>query len=193
MIVMKSVFVLSLVGMCLTSHGQAPKAKAPDRQAAIWNAATDRLTDQMDIWFKAGEFPKTIQVLRLQAEIDPHDYDVATNLGWMYENVDDYPNALIAYKRFRQSNPQDPDAAMPEAEMYYRKRKYADVIPILGPIIGRMGMHPNNYRLLATSYERVGKLKESRATWQAYIKLAPKDEQAKRNLERVEKKLAAQK
>ena len=178
-------------GLVLASTGTA---NAPDRLTQIWNAVEDRMTDQVDTWFEEGDFPKSIQLLRFQNEMSPADYDIATNLGWMLENVEDYPGATAVYEKFRKFNVSDPDASMPLAEMYYRKRNFAQTITILEPVIGKKkGMHPNNYRMLATSYERTKKYKESIRTWKTYINIAPNDLQAKANLARVEKKLQSDK
>ncbi len=194
---------LVFVGIALVSLGfsQAPKkealgkAKVPksssSREAEIWGAFNDRLTTQIDVWFKDGEFLKAIQIIGAQYELDPKDYEVATNLAWMLENVEEWDKGLAVYKRYAKDNADSPDAFQPLAESYFLKRKFTEAIAVLSPIVGKVPkLHPNMYRMLGTSYERVKKYKEAIPIWEMYIKLAPNDGQAKVNLERVKSKLA---
>ena len=46
-------------------------------------------------------------------------------------------------------------------------------------------LHPNSYRILAHSYERLGRFKDSKRVWEAYLQVHPEDETAKKNLQRV--------
>ena len=62
--------------------------------------------------------------------------------------------------------------------------------PILEEAIKNDKVHPNNFRLLAHSYERLGKLNDAKRVWDRYISLAPGDLPAKVNLKRVEGKIA---
>lgn len=160
------------------------------RQDAIWNAIDNRLSSQIDIWFDDGDFPACIQLLRIQADLDPANYDTWTNLGWMQENVEDWEGAVATYLKYQRQNPSYPDRSLPLGEYYFRRKQYSKVPPILEPAIKVKGVHPNVYRVLAHSYERQGFLADSKRVWDQYITLAPNDETAKRNRERVEKKIA---
>jgi cytochrome c-type biogenesis protein CcmH/NrfG len=160
------------------------------RLSEIWQAASDRLDTQQDVWFEEGDFPAVIQSLKVQASIRTNDYEVWTNLGWMQENVEDYEDALGTYRLYNRQNPTDPDRALPEATFYDRKRMYDKVPPILAGAVSDKS-HPNNFRMLARAYERTSRLKESQRVWQWYLKLHPNDGAAKNNLSRVERKLAS--
>lgn len=156
------------------------------RERAIWSYAQGRLEQQVDVWFNDGEFPKVIQALRYENHLYPADYEVATNLGWMQENIEDYVSAEATYTRYVRQNPKEVDAALPLAQMHFMKRQYDKVIPILEPTIKRTPPpHPNVWRILAHSYERTGKLQDSKRVWEKYLKLAPNDLTAKANLKRV--------
>jgi tetratricopeptide (TPR) repeat protein len=169
-------------------QGQSTAANS-QRLQSIWNAASDRVTEQNDLWFKEGDFPRVIQLLRFSWEIDTSDYDVATNLGWMLENVENYPAALEVYTRYKALNPHDPDRTFPEAYYYFEKKQYATVAELLEPVLPeRPG--PNAFRLLANTYTRLHRYKDSVRVWKDYIKIAPKDGAAKMNLAREEKRAA---
>lgn len=179
---------ISVVGLTLAMVSAPPPT---DRTEAIWSFAQARMMQQYDVWFDLGDYPKVIQVLNFQNAIVPKDYEVATNLGWMHENVEDYPSAISTYRQYMKDNPQDPDASFPLANLYSNQRKFELVIPLLEPAIqGKVHPHPNSYRILARSYERLNRLKDSQRVWQTYIRLAPDDLSAKANLRRVEGKLA---
>lgn len=167
--------------LAVTATGQATEAQKVD---AIWIAVQDRFTAQEDAWFDDGDFPVIIQLLRMHVEVDPHDYDVATNLGWMQENVEEWDDALATYEQYHRSNPKDPDGALPIAEYYFRKKQYEKVIPLLQNAISDKA-HPNMFRLLAHSYEKVKRWEDAKKVWDRYIALAPKDLTAVANRKRV--------
>ncbi|HEY0866623.1 MAG TPA: tetratricopeptide repeat protein [Fimbriimonas sp.] len=158
------------------------------RLDAIWDAAMDRMTTQTDLWFEDGEFPKVIQVLKIQNQLYPGDYDVATDLGWMLGNIELYDQELATYLRYKSQNPNDPDRALPEAQFYFLKRAYPKVVEILEPI-DKTKAHPNNWRILAQAYRRQNMFQDTKRVLEAYLKLHPDDEAAKANLRKAEEDL----
>ena len=152
-------------------------------------AAHNRLGQQTSIWFEDGDFPKVVELLKYQHELFPNDYETATNLGWMQENIERYDDARATYLTYQKRNPNDPDNALPIAQHYFIKRQYDKVVPILENAV-KTKSHPNMFRMLAHSYERTGNLKKSLEMWDKYIKLQPNDAPAKVNRKRVVEKLA---
>lgn len=159
-----------------------------DRQQAIWDAYDSRMTQQIDRWFNDGDFPRCIQVLRLNHVINPADYETTTDLGWMLGNIERPDEELQIYIDYRKAYPNYRDAALPEATFYFMKKMYDRIPAILEPKLEQKP-HPNNYRILAHAFEKLGQYDKSVATWETYIKLMPSDETAKNNLNRVRKKL----
>jgi tetratricopeptide (TPR) repeat protein len=173
-----------------TQSGPASSAQAPDRLKAIWSYAQDRIDRQTDVWFDGGDFPATIQILKVASELNPHDYEILTNLGWMQENVHESEAAIATYERYQRDNPDDPDAALPIAQYYFLKKQYDKVPPILEHTMSTKGKkHPNMFRILAGSYERMGKFTDAERILKQYIAQTPGDAQAKLNLARVERKM----
>lgn len=160
----------------------------PARMKRIWGSMMERITVQTDFWFEDGEFPRCIHLLRVQNVLDPKDYEIATNLGWMLENVQQYDEALATYVRFKIQNPNDKEAPYPEANFYFMKKAYAKVPPLLEPTLVKKP-HPNTYRILAHSYERMSLLADAMRVWDSYLKLNPADGAAKANRKRVEDKM----
>lgn len=177
--------------LALSLAAFASAGPSPDRVAAIWSYAQNRIDRQVDVWFDAGDFPATIQMLKVSSELNPHDYDIVTNLGWMQENVQQYDAAAATYEMYRKNNPQDADNSLPLAQYYFMKKKYDKVPALLEPSMKVKGHpHPNVFRILAISYERLGKLSDAQRVLKHYIAVAPTDGQAKLNLARVERKLS---
>lgn len=185
---MKRVWGVILVGLAVGSaFAQQPNKSRVD---AIWNHAVDRLNTQTDIWFEDGDFPRVINLCKVMYALYPADYEVATNLGWMLENIEKWDEALAIYIKFRTENAKDPDSAWPEANFYYMKKAYQKVPPILEPTMKMARKpHPNSFRTLAHAYERMNQLQDSKRVWQSMIQTFPDDAPAKNNLNRVEKKL----
>lgn len=162
-------------------------SQVPDpEELAVERAAAERMGEQVDDWFHDGDYPAIINSLRLQTEMWPWDEDTATSLGWMLGNIRQ-PDAEIAeYMRYMRRNPENPDGPFGAAKFYLINRNFVMVVHLLEPTV-RMSRppHPNNFRMLANSYQRLGLLKPSFETWEKYLKLAPKDLAAVRNRNRV--------
>lgn len=189
---MKAGTVIAVIAATLVATTAHAKSSPQGREAAIWGFAMDRVTRQMDAWFKDGDFPRVIQTLKFQTNLYPDDYEAATNLGWLLESTERPDEALATYIQFRRNNPGDADAAFPEANFYFRKKAYDKVPPLLEKSI-RMSPapHPNAFRILAHSYERMNLLSDSLRIWRMYVAKAPEDGAAKTNLAKVERKIKA--
>lgn len=160
------------------------------RMQVIWNAFHDRLHVQSDVWFDDGEFPRVIQLLKVICAMMPGDYEQATNLGWMLENVERWSDALTVYVDFRKKNAQSSEAYYPEAKFYFDQKLYSKVPPLLEPTLSMpVKPHANTYRVLALAYERLGLLSNAKRIWNLLIERDPADGAAKVNLARVDRKM----
>lgn len=182
--------VQGVAAFAIVASAGASAAKADQAKIdAIWDVANLRVNRQLEVWYEDGDFPRMTQALRFQYSLYPEDYEIATNLGFLLESIGYEDEALAIYIKHRRKNPNDPDAALPEATFYFQKRVYAKVLPLLEPAIKKEDAHANVWRLLANSYERMNLLADSKRVWQRYLQKAPNDATAKRNLARVEKKI----
>lgn len=168
--------------------GNPPPWRQDQRSQTIWDAAHNRFVDQLDYWFEDGDYPRCIQLLRVLNDLEPSNYHVATDLGWMLESTEEPDAALAVYVRFRKENPNDPDAPFPEADFYFKNKMYAKVPPLLEGSLS-LKPHANTYRRLAHAYERLGLLADSKRVWTQYLAINPNDEPAKVNLKRVAEKI----
>ncbi|HMS53876.1 MAG TPA: hypothetical protein PKA27_00620 [Fimbriimonadaceae bacterium] len=154
----------------------------------IWTAAKNRMYKQSDYWFEDGDFPRCISILKFMAGLEPSNYEIVTDLGWMLENVSKNEEALAVYREYKKNNPKDPDRALPEGNYFYMRREWAKVPPVLEGTLSDKS-HENAFRALANSYERLGKFADSKRVWEQMLKFYPNDGQAKVNLKRVLEKM----
>lgn len=181
---MRPFALLASLAIATLGWSQTPAA----RQGEIWDAADDQLINYIDYWFKEGDFPRCIQVLRLRYDMFPNDYEAMSDLGWLLESTEQSAEALALYVRYRQMNPSKDDAAYAEAEFYFRKKAWARIPPLIEPEMTKK-LPANMYRMLAHSYERLGRLRDSVRIWDMYIALVPGDQAARNNRGRVVRKL----
>jgi tetratricopeptide (TPR) repeat protein len=179
---------LAVALMVAAAHQAA--GQGSERMKRIWGAFDNRVNSQADLWFEKGEFPRTVQALRVLVYLHPKNYEMITDLGWMLENIERWDEALGLYVQFRKSNPGDADAAFPEAWFHYQKRAYAKVPPLLEPTL-KMNRRPhaNAYRILAQAYERLGQLPDSLRIYKLLRTVLPNDPNVTRNIEKIEKKI----
>jgi len=160
----------------------------PPEEREVWLGATEVLDQKTNEYFSAGEFDSLLPLLKMRYEIDPSSYDFVTDLGWILGSTDRPDEELAYYVRFRRENVGYANSALPEAQFYFLKKVYAKVPPLLEGSLTNES-HPNNYRILANSYEKLGQFKDSKRVWEIYLAIAPSDGQAKANLKRVKQKL----
>lgn len=163
-----------------------PKPLETGRLGEIFSGYQDRMSDQIDNDFEEGDFPRIINLLKVQADIDRQGYETWTDLIWMLGNVELYDEQIATARQFREFNPTSSDAWYPEAEIYFIKRSSLKVIPIMEEALKLPGKHhPNSYRILALSWNRLGFKSEAIRIWETMLKAYPNDERARVQLERL--------
>ena len=167
-----------------------PPQKPLSRVDRIWESVDDRVSRQIDLWFKDGDFPKSIQLLYFENSFRPKDENVMTNLGYLLESTEAEQDALDVYAVYAKENPDNPDANFPAANLYYRKKEYQKAIDLLEPTLSG-DCHPNTYRILARCYEKLNKFKEAIQTWEKQLVKFPNDGPAKANIARVKAKMGS--
>lgn len=188
---------LAAVALCAVGMAQdaepktgvsRPKVTESGRMGALWSSYQDRMANQIDHDFEEGDFPKIIQLLKVQADMNRQGYETWTDLIWMLGNVEQFSEQIATARQFRNYNVKNPEAWYPEAEIYFIKRSFVKVIPIMEEAIKLEGpIHPNTYRILANSWTRLGFKSEAIRVWEMLLKRYPNDERARVQLERLKK------
>lgn len=150
-----------------------------------------RFVNQADEWFDDGDYHLIAELLEVHVALHPDSYELVTNLGWMYGNMQEYAKELVTYIEYRKRFPENPEAWYPEGQFYFFKKNYKMVVETLGHTIDmKPRPHANTYRILARAYKSTGYLKEALAVYKELIKLDPDDMAAKKNASDIEKILA---
>jgi len=170
------VFVAGAVFVC--PQGDDPQV---DR---ILRSAKERQSTQNDVWFKLGDYPRTIQNLKFMAEQDPSDYETVTSLGWLLFSTERYSEEWATYTRFARMNPEMPDGALPLGEMLFNRKVWSAIPPLLEPRMQKFEakLHPNNFRFLGLAYQRLGDLPAAIQVFEAGLRVHPEDIGLQRNL-----------
>jgi tetratricopeptide (TPR) repeat protein len=190
--------LLGLLSCTLLAMGQEVKtglgattAKAPaSTRMGVINAAFDeRVGQQKGFLFEEGDFPRIIHILRWQCDLDHRNYELWTDLIWMWGNIEAREDELATAVEFRTLNPDEPEAWYPEAQVHYFRRNFLKVVPLLETSIAIGRPHPNNYRLLAQAWNRLGFTKQAIRVWELMLKAYPGDERARTQLDRARQQL----
>ncbi len=169
-----------------TGLSRASQPIESGRLGEIFDAYQDRMTDQIDNDFEEGDFPRIINLLKVQADTNRSGYDTWTDLIWMLGNVELYDEQISTARLFRTYNPANSEAWYPEAEIYFLKRSSLKVIPIMEEALKLPGRHhPNSFRILALSWTRLGFKSEAIRVWETMLKEYPDDERARTQLDRL--------
>lgn len=180
-----------MIGVAGLSFGLEPAEELSPGAREMFGAVAGRVEAERDAMFDDGAFPAAIASLAWEVIWRPYDYEVVTNLGWMYGNIERYDLELATYVRFREGFPEWAEAYYPEAEFYFKKRVYKPVAALLGQTIDfETKPHPNSYRLLAHAYDRLGNYSESLRVWEILVKLTPDDAAAVVNRDKVKRKIS---
>lgn len=175
---MKLVVVGLVLGLVPISWAQDP------RQDAVWDAIDEAMIQYVDQNFHDGDLPRAIQGLRFRYAMHPDDWEAMSDLGWLLESTDSQDEALGLYMKYRRDYPDRRDACYSVAQFWFLKKSYAKIPALVEPELKKTP-HPNMYRWLAHSYDRLGRYRDSVRVWDALIALLPGDLPAKSNRNRV--------
>ena len=171
--------VLSVVSLALAASLGAQEGNPDeDRVNTILGLIDDRAMVEMDASFNdTGDYPKSIQLLRIRSRVMPHDEEIITDLIWMLGNVDYMGEAVSEGIRYMNENPQSSDRAFPLAQLYFNMNLFAKVPAILEEDILRdPPPHPLTFRMIGHSYRKMGFHKDALRVWEEYLKHYPDDD-----------------
>lgn len=187
----QAIAAIAACSLACVAPAQLKEMTSTPGASRITAAAYWRISAEKDSLFNDGEFPSAIQIISWEIIWRPNDYEAVTDLGWMYGNIERPDLELATYIRFKQQFPENPEAYYPEAQFYFLKRSYKNVVAILEPTLEfETKPHANSYRILAHSYERLGFYEKALETWDKYLLLDPTDDAAKANRDKVKAKLS---
>lgn len=163
-------------GMALDWDGQTELALASllhavelDPQSAVAHALL------AETYIDLGAPDRALQMAEQALALDPTDYNVQRNYGYVLEwGYAEYDEAIQAYERALQLAPSRAYIAFNLADLYYREGDYAAEVELLQAVVDQ---NPENasahYRLAVALYRDLGEVEQARAAVERCTAIAP--------------------
>lgn len=185
--------LLLIVGCALllgTGWSQASLPEAVQRKVRALRQLTEyRLLQLADEYWHDGQHYKTMALMFVLIEYDPHDVENISGLAWLLDGYGETARAIQVYQRGIRLNPNRYDIYYDLGYAYFNKRQYEQALPYLEKAVTFANVPPFVWKTLAHCYERLGQLERSLHTWQKVKQLDPSDGAVELNMQRVRKKL----
>lgn len=154
----------------------------------IWEQAADVLTRESDWWWHRGNYEQAIRCHLSCTLLDPtyvEDYAVAAWLQWSLGRGDE---AVATLHQATAAAPRDPDAWFALGEHHFIRKQYALAEAPLARA-AELGGDDLALRTYAHCLEKLGKLQQSLAEWDALLARSPGDLVARHNRDRVQQRI----
>lgn len=185
--------LLLIVGCALllgTGWSQASLPEAVQRKVRALRQLTEyRLLQLADEYWHDGQHYKTMALMFVLIEYDPHDVENISGLAWLLDGYGETARAIQVYQRGIRLNPNRYDIYYDLGYAYFNKRQYEQALPYLEKAVTFANVPPFVWKTLAHCYERLGQLEKSLQAWQQVKQLDPSDGAVELNMQRVRKKL----
>ncbi|MFQ3549359.1 MAG: hypothetical protein SNJ70_06375 [Armatimonadota bacterium] len=127
-----------------------------DRIVNLLTATRDRLYEQNDRIWHAGEHARNIIVLRLITELDPTDVDAYDNAAWLLQSDLRDDEAEILLIKSSEINNSEPDPFFYLGYFYYMHERFEEALTNLEIANSYQNIPPFYRSLLAHAYELAG-------------------------------------
>lgn len=146
---------------------RAAEAEALRRDPA---AAARLMQEGMRLQF-AKQYAKSVKAYRDALAEDPLTFNAALGLATVYKAQGQRAEAMEAFKRAAEINPNHQDSYFEAAELALQLRRYAEAAKILDRAIARSPFNPANAELMARIRYAETRLPEARAYGEFYLSL----------------------
>ncbi len=192
--------VLVAVALFLCCAGLGWAASAADEMKPISAVEAEKRTDEtrdfltgliagkIDKLWHAGKHAECVRLSSQTVELDPHDTEAWTDLGWTLANLNRDVEAVEAYRAGIEANPGNFDIHQHFGMFYERRKKYDRAVEQFRKAVEngapRVWQH-----MLPKTLEKAGKKEEALNEWRALLKRFPDDQHAKGEIKRLEETL----
>jgi Tfp pilus assembly protein PilF len=183
--------VLGLAGLMAVAQSQ-PSREVQGRLDAICDLIQYRLVQLSDHYWHEGHHYKTMALLFVLIEYDPHDVESYASLGWMLDSYGHTTRAFQVYERGIRANPNQYDLYFEAGFWYSQKGDYSRARAYLEKAVSFPDAPILVWKTLAHTCEKMGDLKRSLEAWQKAKELDPTDGAVDLNMARVRRKLEQQ-
>jgi Tfp pilus assembly protein PilF len=183
--------VLGLAGLMAVAQSQPPR-EVQGRLDAIRDLIQYRLVQLSDHYWHEGHHYKTMALLFVLIEYDPHDVESYASLGWMLDSYGHTTRAFQVYERGIRANPNQYNLYFEAGFWYSQKGDYSRARAYLEKAVSFPDASILVWKTLAHTCEKMGDLKRSLEAWQKAKELDPTDGAVDLNMARVRRKLEQQ-
>jgi Flp pilus assembly protein TadD len=187
--------VLLLLCCALTWAGTAkeelrpiPAAEAEKRTNDTRDFVMDLMAGQIDKLWHGGKWEDCIRLTRQTIELDPHDTEAWTDLGWVLANMNRDAEAIEAYRAGIRANPGNFDIYQQFGLLYDRRHKYNEAVEQFRKAAAN-GAPRAWQHMVPRTLEKAGRKQEALDEWRALLKRFPNEQAAQKEIKRLEGEL----
>jgi tetratricopeptide (TPR) repeat protein len=188
--------LLPIVGSAILISAGWTQASPPEsiqrKLAAVRQQIEFRLVQLADEYWHTGHHYKTMALMFVLMEYDPHDVENIGGLAWLLDSYGESARALQVYQRGIRLNPNRYDLYYDLGFMYFNKRQYAQALPYLEKAGQFADVPAFVWKTLAHCYERLERYQQSLQAWEKAKQIDPSDSAIEPNMQRVRQKLQEQ-
>jgi tetratricopeptide (TPR) repeat protein len=182
--------VLRLAGLMAVAMAQSqPPRETQQRLDALRDLIQYRLVQLSDHYWHEGHHYKTMALLFVLIEYDPHDVESYASLGWLLDSYGHTARGFQVYERGIRANPNRYDLYFEAGFWYFRKGEYNRARAYLEKAVSFPNVPIFVWKTLAHTCEKMGDLKRSLEAWQKAKEIDPTDGAVDLNMTRVRRKL----
>lgn len=166
--------ILTVAGVPVQAHHtiSRPDKPTPLQQQiqvdGIVGGVVDRLWQQTDSYWHAGDYPRIIALDRIMTEADPTFLEAYATGGWLMDSLGRRADAEAYYKLGTLNNPHSAYAYWNLGFFYFNTtRDYAAAAHTFELDTQQTGADLNDWKMLAHAQEHAGQWDAAVATWHA--------------------------
>jgi Flp pilus assembly protein TadD len=164
---------------------QAGNATQADALAARLSSAAQKdpaLTFSLGLALaNSGRFDHAENVFTRVLAVAPADFNILFNLGAVAASAGHYERAREIFETANRQQPQNVEVLVRLADVYYELNRPQAGLPLLVQAAKLAPRRADVQKLLALTTSLVGALDDALAAWDAYLKLVPDDDFARRD------------
>jgi tetratricopeptide (TPR) repeat protein len=152
---------------CLTAQAAPTAAQQQIQVQGMVSGVVDKLWNQTDTYWHAGDYPRIVALDRIITEADPRFLEAYSNGGWLMDSLGRTQDAEAYYTLGVRNNPHSEYAARNLGFFYFTtKHDYPAAALAFRHAVQQPDADLNVWKMLAHSYEKAGRWDAAVETWQ---------------------------
>ena len=125
----------------------------------------DRLWNQGDVYWHAGDYPRIIALDRIVTQADPQFLEAYATGGWLMDSLGRTKDAEAYYTLGARNNPRSAYASWNLGLFYFMRHEYPAAALALKHDTEQAGADLNDWKMFAHAQEHAGQWDQAVATW----------------------------